>query len=717
MILNNAPTNEAIMKNVSSVGEFHIRNSAKAFNILSSGLYANKIRAIIRELSCNAVDSHTAAGKDNVAFEVHLPNILEPWFSVKDYGVGLSHDQVINMYTTYFESTKTNSNSFIGALGLGSKSPFSYTDNFTVNAIKDGTLNIYSAIINAEGVPSIVLMQSSPTKEINGVEIRFSVNERADFSKFIAEAQEVFLYFKNKPKIFGCASWVFKEVQYKDKDIVPGVHVKSYHHYTGNGSVAVMGNIAYPINVPNREKNLGDLGYLLDNNLEMHFGIGELDFQASREGLSYIPSTIESIKNKLEELNKTFVVYLKKEADLINNTWERSDFLHEKGKTNIWRKAVQEYYKLYNHPLYVNNSILVKDEDIKSKFNIEVIYYSQWRGKFTKSDSRGTYKGTDPNTGVSIYLKEFVFGPSYSQQNFVNNDVNVGVIQRCTYNASVFKGGIYVLSAFDKKKSADFKGFYDYIHNPPEHFIIKASDLPKKPKEVKVKGAPKSISILKLQKNHNNDYVFKHAGKSNEYDEDCTHYYLPIVGFNVSEECITKDMKTLAYDIENCGIPQLTSLTLYGVRKADIEEVKTLSNWVNVEDYIKEVLSTVPKTVVSSFALNIVDHSVALRKNKDITKKLKNATYVDLSKKFCYNKPLYFSKRSLNNLVSLYSKGNYLEQSIEKKVKSFQLAQDQIKDKYPLLERLVDNKGEYFNLDHVAHYINAVDSYLIQNKE
>ena len=51
MILNNAPVNEAIVSNVGQIGEFRIRNSAKAFNILSSGLYANKVRAIVRELS------------------------------------------------------------------------------------------------------------------------------------------------------------------------------------------------------------------------------------------------------------------------------------------------------------------------------------------------------------------------------------------------------------------------------------------------------------------------------------------------------------------------------------------------------------------------------------------------------------------------------------------------------------------------------------------
>jgi len=85
MILNNAPQAEAILSNVGEIGEFRIRNSAKAFNILSSGLYANKIKAIIRELSCNAIDSHTAAGTTQ-PFEVHLPTTLEPWFSIRDFG-------------------------------------------------------------------------------------------------------------------------------------------------------------------------------------------------------------------------------------------------------------------------------------------------------------------------------------------------------------------------------------------------------------------------------------------------------------------------------------------------------------------------------------------------------------------------------------------------------------------------------------------------------
>ena len=230
MILNEAPANEAILSNVGEIGEFRIRNSAKAFNILSSGLYANKIRAIIRELSCNAVDSHVAAGNTNTPFDVHLPSTLEPWFAIRDYGTGLSHEQVTNIYTTYFESSKTNSNDFIGALGLGSKSPFSYTDNFTVTAVKGNRKGIYSAFINGEGVPSIALMMEEETSEPAGVEVKFAVNDRYDFDKFRSEARSVYTYFKLRPVVGGVSDFEFNDVEYADKDIVPGVHSYEGRH-------------------------------------------------------------------------------------------------------------------------------------------------------------------------------------------------------------------------------------------------------------------------------------------------------------------------------------------------------------------------------------------------------------------------------------------------------------------------------------------------------
>ena len=126
-----------------NISTFKIATSAKAFKILSSNLYSNKIRAIIREISCNAADAHKMIGNEQ-PFQVSLPSRLNEQFVVRDFGPGLSHDDVMELYTTYFASTKSDSNDYTGALGLGSKSPFAYCDTFGVTSWHQGVARTYS---------------------------------------------------------------------------------------------------------------------------------------------------------------------------------------------------------------------------------------------------------------------------------------------------------------------------------------------------------------------------------------------------------------------------------------------------------------------------------------------------------------------------------------------------------------------------------------------
>ena len=113
---------------------FKIDATAKAFAILSDSLYSNKIKAVVREISTNAYDAHVAAGCPDKPFYVQIPTKLDTTFAVRDYGTGLSHDDCFGLYTTYFRSDKTDSNKAVGCLGLGSKSPFAYTDQFLVES-------------------------------------------------------------------------------------------------------------------------------------------------------------------------------------------------------------------------------------------------------------------------------------------------------------------------------------------------------------------------------------------------------------------------------------------------------------------------------------------------------------------------------------------------------------------------------------------------------
>jgi HSP90 family molecular chaperone len=180
----NAPTFEATGEGYKEVSTFSIKANAKAFRILIDGLYSDKPRAIVREIASNALDSHIMAGCPEKPFDCHLPNRLEPYFSIRDYGVSLSHDLVMRLYTTVFESTKEDSNSQVGRFGLGSKTPFAYTEAYTVTAYLDGEARMYNAFIDSNGVPSIALLVQEPTTEPNGIEVSFPVST-ADCNSFV----------------------------------------------------------------------------------------------------------------------------------------------------------------------------------------------------------------------------------------------------------------------------------------------------------------------------------------------------------------------------------------------------------------------------------------------------------------------------------------------------------------------------------------------------
>ena len=701
MKLHTAPQNRAVFSNVQKVSEFKIRQSAKAFSILSSGLYANKIRAIIRELSCNALDSHKSVGKENVPFDLHLPTTLEPWFSLRDYGSGLDHDQVDNIYTTYFESTKTDSDDFIGALGLGSKSPFSYTDNFTVTAIKNGIKGIYSAFINEHGVPSIVQMITVETDEENGVEVKFSVNDHLDFRDFETEALYVFKYFKTYPNLTGRVV-EFSPNVYKMKNIVPGVHqVDSYY----NCSYAVMGNIPYPINIPNSQSVLGDLHSLLRCGLELEFEIGELDFQASREGLSYIPQTVNAITEKLQLLNDNLTSILTKEANEIENLWERANFLKEKASNNLWSGAVSEYvkntdFKLFNYRSFQSFKLTV--EELNEDFNIDLTAYnfSSYRERFSLES---------PSCDYAKDLDYWQFITDLNSK-FVINDIKRGVLSRIKQNFSHSKSSFnaYVITAHDSSKPVKLAEFFKEIYNPPESIIYYASALEKAPTKKK-DTVNKSVSILRLDKKSYSDYtkVWRDAGSIDLPGTD-TVYYVPLNGFTMISDNFTSAKELLEKASSLSSILGITT-EFFGVRKAELEKVKQYPNWVNYEDYLKQVISSIDDRVFYGMALgqntsNILSYGINYL---NLLIKMLNphpkSMYITTFKKLIGVRVIHCDEYEYKKLFTIYG-GNLdrLEQ-IRK-----ELAKDEaaIKNRYPLMDYMSGSVPA--NL--IADYINIIDN-------
>jgi hypothetical protein len=724
MILNTAPQNEAVLSNVGEIGEFRIRNSAKAFNILSSGLYANKIRAIIRELSCNAVDSHTAAGKSDVQFEIHIPNALEPHFSIRDFGTGLSHEQVTQIYTTYFESTKTASNEFIGALGLGSKSPFSYTDNFTVTAIQGGKKGIYSAFINGEGVPSIALMMQEETDEPSGVEVKFSVNERYDFGKFREEAVNVYRHFKLKPIVTGVSNFTFDLVTYETENIIPGVNVYTSRGYKTT-SVAVMGNIAYPIEVPNAEQSLGDLRTMLDCGLEIHFQIGEVDFQASREGLSYIPQTIESIKNKLIAVRDALAVRIKEDAESIDNLWERALFLNKKREHDLWYSAVNQYAIDSGletvQPMSSRYDFLKKfkitPEELATKYNIVVRAFNRTRGNTTCSNVKHNSEYVRNADGTQGYVHTWGFYVS-EHCDFVVNDTKVGAGERAKYhyrqaNITTSQRTVYVLDKADSNKDMDTTQFFAELQNPPTNRIVKASTLTQKPRRESSVG--RDVSILTLEKRSrgswggNETMVWADAGKLTSFDSTKTHYYVQLSGYNMVGK--VSDAKQLQMLLKGCGIANLASINILGVRKNDLDAVRKQKNWVNLEQYIEQSLVVPSQSLILTMALSDIDmfNFLSPGYSSDPYKFhfggiQKDSPFRKCIEKFVGFKRVSFDQKCLNMVYSLY--GSKLNFDVSANVKNVVTEYEEISSRYPLLAEL----SRSAKVEAVSEYVTLIDN-------
>ncbi|MCJ8274205.1 MAG: hypothetical protein MJK04_33015, partial [Psychrosphaera sp.] len=100
---------------------FGIKDSGLAhiFNVLRNQLYSDKILAVIREYSANAIDAHVEMDKASTPIKVTLPNKLNLKLKVRDFGRGLTETEIAEIYAMYGESTKRGSNAQIGQLGLG----------------------------------------------------------------------------------------------------------------------------------------------------------------------------------------------------------------------------------------------------------------------------------------------------------------------------------------------------------------------------------------------------------------------------------------------------------------------------------------------------------------------------------------------------------------------------------------------------------------------
>lgn len=684
MRLNTAPTDTALMSGVLETTQFAIKTSAKAFEILSSGLYANKIRAIIRELSCNAYDSHVSAGCKERPFDVHLPTHLEPFFSIRDYGIGLSHHQVVTIFTTYFESTKTDSNELIGGLGLGSKAPFSYTNNFTVTAVKDGIKGVYSAFVSDAGVPSVALLSQSETDEVNGVEIQFSVEDSYDFRKFYEEAERVYEYFDTAPVFTGHAVTVRRR-EYTHKDVAPGIHIVKGQQR----NVAVMGNISYPIDVPNADKLLKELVAYNNCGLEIHFGIGDIEFQASREGLSYTPATIRAICERYRAFGATMAPAVYKQLHCITNKWERLWELQKLFTSNLWREAATSYMNKYQFTLAKHTGRHLQVQPFKVSVKTLETVYNINLSQFAVSHgwNRNTVRAEKVERSVSFY-------PAITVKFMLNPKNRKFATRLKEYNgtgALKSTDTLFVLSPKDHKKPMLSKEFFQLISSPPDQLIFSEEVLP-----VKARAERSATPQLLLLKQDGYNYDWKWA---DEYYEPADvvgagpFYYVPIKGFSGTLKGKAVDVKDFCKDVNRSGVIKGHAFKLFGVRSEQLEAVQQDNRFRLLETELINEISSVGKRIaysgyINNRVLSWIKKLTPASATSEFTKMKQNV--LDTSTDICYVE---------NVCKSLDINFADIKKQAEDEIAQFY-------QYYPLLKHLDSNTNEAA----VIEYIDLIDS-------
>jgi hypothetical protein len=345
-----------------SGGAFSIAASSKAFEILSSNLYQNKTLAVIREITCNAVDAHTMVGAPVSAIRVHLPTYVDPVFYVRDRGPGLSHDDVLSLYTTYFRSTKDRDNTQIGGFGLGSKSPFAITSQFTVTSWHAGEKRTY-VCYKQDGLPRVNHVSTEGCGTDSGIEVRVPLTRSSgSYSDWYEQAGRLFRWWPTAPACnIDLSSYKFANdvATFQSERQVDGGPAWAVRDISSDATV-VMGNVPYRLDF----NSLPDLPPAVKKVLTavwlaIRVPMGSVAISPSREALSYDPATIKYLTLRLAEILRDLKQHV--EADVAKQPTLAAARRYVHAHDGIGRGVVMAALKDHIHLTWQGRAINAKE--------------------------------------------------------------------------------------------------------------------------------------------------------------------------------------------------------------------------------------------------------------------------------------------------------------------------------------------------------------------
>lgn len=548
------------------------KNLAHVFSILRSSLYSDKALAMIREYCTNAQDAHIDSGKKDLPIQVKLPTLLDNTLTIRDFGKGLSNDGIFSVFNSYGESTKRDTDDLVGMLGIGSKSAFSYVNDFTIKSYNNGLLSVYIAYIDETNIGKISLIHTEPTSE-SGLEICITISTN-HIRSYNDTFSEYLSRFKPTPKVLNYHDFE-NLVKSNTRKFV--VSHDNWGIISGGGrNIVRMGNVDYHFDFDTLKITEPELQCFSSSrfNIYLEAKIGSVVPSASRESLEMNSKTIDYIKGELHNILHMIKEVTPQKIESFESLYEfMLNYDEFKSIYNLFRVPVIYRGKDYSR---FQPTIDIKSFNTKSSHCI-----TRYDRKFLNSDI----------TGVEANPKQTAF--YFVSKAFAKS----GVIPRLKqYSESVgnsFRYSSNFVLEFCTQEDAD-----EFVSNPDFLSLnkINMADIVL-PKNVSLGGR---VAVQKAE-----CYVFKNGSAvmdswepvRDDFEMDNGGIYVPIKYYQpvVSNPRVKQEsmdsFKTLVGYLKNLGFRK----SIHGIRASDVEKLN--SNWIPLDEYIQTFLDTLEENI------------------------------------------------------------------------------------------------------------------------
>lgn len=398
------------------------------FEILRDKMYSDKIGAVAREVSSNSRDANREAGKGDVpiVIEIVKPNkfasIGHQTVVFQDNGIGITPDRMSDVFIKYASSTKRGSNNETGGFGLGAKTPFAYSDTFTVITVcewakpiiekrtmdvivgtaeynklietedvevvehdpKTETLTIkrevevivghepkrkwkftYNAIIDESNKGKMIQFDSEHSEEPTGTKIVVPIKtdqDRHRFEQKIFDATKFWVGGVDYKGFYKTIPSIEAIIDEKDFMVVKQVDKQGYG--------LLIDGINYPLDLD--QIDIDDKGVGLNYTILMKFGTGELTISANRESVQYDENTIKLLKERYETIKTRFVELVNDYISKLGTYTEACKFAFYMTKAKIkqrqeikddYLRVLAEAYNPNKDSYYQDKTILSNERD------------------------------------------------------------------------------------------------------------------------------------------------------------------------------------------------------------------------------------------------------------------------------------------------------------------------------------------------------------------